>query len=203
MKILLIQSSPNPASVTRALSKEVISQIKNKFNDIAITERDLSQNPIPHLSGLAIHAAYTKQSDRTSEMNNELILGDMLIKEVLENDLIIVAAPMWNFSIPSVLKAWIDQIVRVGITFTYENGTPKGLISSGKKVIIISSRGGIYSEEPYKAFDHQETLLQGVFNFLGIQDIEIITSEGIRGEDPRLESLKKSEHKIKEIVSKL
>lgn len=202
MNILSIKSSPNPVSVTNALSDELILQIKAK-NNISLIERDLTKNPIPHLSGLAIHAAYTNPSERTPEMNDALKLGTELIDEIIKSDVIIIAAPMWNFSIPSVLKAWIDQIVRVGVTFTYENGIPKGLITSGKKLIITSSRGGVYSSGPYQAFDYQETLVKGVFNFLGITNVEIITSEGVRDKDPRQEALKNCKSKIEEIVLNL
>lgn len=203
MKILSIQTSPNPKSITKSLSNEVLTQIKNKFSNCTVVEKDLSANPVEHLSGLSIHAAYTAPEQRNEDMKKSLALGDQLISEVMESDLIIIGAPMWNFSVPSVLKAYLDQIVRVGVTFKYENGAPVGLLPSNKTVIIVSSRGGVYSEGAYKAFDHQETLVQHIFTFLGIKNIHTITSEGIRAEDPRAEALKASASKIENIIKAL
>ncbi|MEN9782286.1 MAG: hypothetical protein RL208_436 [Pseudomonadota bacterium] len=203
MKILNVQSSPNPVSVTRALSNELINQIKSQKSDVNLIERDINQNPTPHLSGLSIHAAYTPVEARDENMKNALKLSDELIKEIFESDLIIIGAPMWNFSVPSVLKAWIDQIIRVGVTFQYTEKGPQGLIKGDKTVVIVSSRGGIYSSGPYAAFDHQESLLKGLFTFLGIEKIEVITSEGLRGQDVRVEAVANAQEKISEIVAKL
>ncbi len=199
-KILSIQSSPNPFSVTKALSRNIIDKIKSKYPNVEIQEKDISKNEIPHLSGLAIHSAYTKENERTKEMNDSLEIGNKLIREIIEADIIIIGAPMWNLSIPSVLKAYIDQIVRVGVTFKYGENGPEGLISGNKKLIIVSSRGGVYSSEPYKAWDHQETLIQNIFYFLGIKNIEIVTSEGLRGQDTREEAIKNSKEKIDKII---
>jgi FMN-dependent NADH-azoreductase len=203
MKILNVQSSPNPVSVTRALSEELIKNIKNTNSDAVVLERDINKNPIPHLSGLSIHAAYTPVEARDENMNNALKLSDELIKEIFESDVIVIGAPMWNFSVPSVLKAWIDQIIRVGVTFQYTEQGPQGLIKGEKTVIIVSSRGGVYSSGPYAAFDHQETLLKGLFMFLGIEKIEAITSEGLRGQDVRTEAVQNAQSKISEIIAKL
>jgi FMN-dependent NADH-azoreductase len=86
---------------------------------------------------------------------------------------------MWNFGLPSSLKAWIDHVVRAGITFRYTATGPEGLVPPGKKLIIVSARGGIYSEGPALPYDHQETYLQGIFGFLGFRDISVVRAEGL------------------------
>lgn len=182
-KVLAIHSSPGEQSITRALTYATLKTIKNKHSSFNIKERDLNADPVPHLSNDVVSAMLTPDDKKTDKMKNDLALSDQLTHELLDSDIIIIAAPMWNFSIPSALKAWMDHIIRAGLTFKFgENGIPHGLVSDKKKLIIISSRGGVYSEGPYKAYDHQEQLLQDLFNFIGIKDVEIIRSEGVRGD---------------------
>ena len=106
------------------------------------------------------------------------------MQELLAADIVVIAAPMWNFGIPSVLKAWIDHVVRAGLTFRYTANGSEGLIPAGHKVIIVSARGGMYSDGPAKHLDHQETYLQVVLGFMGLKDIAFIRAEGVAmGED--------------------
>ena len=205
-KILIINSSPmNEKSISRGLVDELVQQIKNKNTNYDFVERDLSKNPIPHLNAQVISAANMPENQRNDQMKNDLKLSDELINEFLNAEIIIIGAPMWNFSIPSVLKAWIDYIMRINITFGYnKEGVPVGLLSgSNKKIIIASSRRGIYSEGQWKSFDHQETLLQGIFNYIGITDICFIRAEGLRGENAICDAINLNIEKINNIVERM
>ena len=120
-KILVINSSPNgEKSISRALVNEIKKEIINKLSsDVDFIEHDVAKEAIPHFDENAIMAAYTPHELRTVELNKAIELSDKLTNELLNSDVIIIGAPMWNLSIPSSLKAWIDNIVRVGLTFKY------------------------------------------------------------------------------------
>ena len=123
---------------------------------------------MPHLSGGSLAAA-----DPVEAADAQRVMQDFL-----DADVIVIGAPMYNFSIPSQLKAWIDRIVVAGKTFRYGAGGPEGL-AKGKKAVVIVSRGGIYSAEPAAALDFQESYLRGVLGFIGITDVEVIRAEGL------------------------
>jgi len=116
---------------------------------------------------------------RSTELQDAIRLSDEAVDELVEADTIVIGAPMWNFGIPSTLKAWIDHIMRAGRTFKYGPNGPEPLLPKGKKVIVVSSRGGVYSDGPMKLMDHQETYLRAVFGFLGLTDLAFVRAEGI------------------------
>lgn len=188
--ILHIDSSPfGDRSFSRKLGTRILEGLKAKHPDARVVTRDLAATPLPHLDGNVLGAFFTAPDQRNAAQNAALKASDQAVQEVLEADIIVIGAPMWNFGIPSVLKAWIDHIVRAGLTFKYTATGPVGLVPSGKKVIIASSRGGVYSEGPYMAADHQESHLKAVLGFLGLTDVVVVRTEGVNMGD---ESVKKA-----------
>ncbi|GLQ48709.1 FMN-dependent NADH-azoreductase [Dyella flava] len=167
MKLLhLDASSLGQHSVSRALTAAVVAQITRENTNATVTYRDLTAQPLPH---------WTPVVDAASEAAK---LGDAVMEEFLAADVVVIGAPMYNFSVPSQLKAWIDRIMVAGKTFSYSEKGPQGLVT-GKKVIVVSSRGGVYSTGPAAAMDFQESYLRTVFGFIGATDVEFIRAEGV------------------------
>jgi len=179
MKLLRIDSSVRiENSKTRTLTSYFLEQLK-KSNEYVLKSRDVGINPPEFTTDEFIKANYTPEIDRTLEMKKILLSSDVLIEELINADKIIIASPMYNFSISATLKVYIDSIVRVGKTFTLdENGAMKGLLGA-KKVLVITSRGAMsYKKgEVLELFDFQENYLTTVFNFLGITDITFVNTE--------------------------
>jgi FMN-dependent NADH-azoreductase len=168
MKLVHIDSSSLGAhSVSRGLTAAIVEAFKRTSSDLTISYRDLVANPLPHWAPVADAA------------DPSVALGNEMLEEFLAADVIVLGAPMYNFGIPSQLKAWIDRVAVAGKTFSYDANGPKGL-AGGKKVIIASSRGGFYGTGTAgAAMDFQETYLRTVLGFLGITDIEVIRAEGV------------------------
>jgi len=134
---------------------------------------------MPHLSLAVLAAANTPANERSATARQDAALADRLIEEVEGADVIVITAPMYNFSIPSALKAWIDHIARAGRTFRYSAAGPEGLLK-GRKVFIVTGRGGIYSDGPAKGMDFQEPYLRAMLGFLGLDDVTFIHVEGLK-----------------------
>jgi FMN-dependent NADH-azoreductase len=168
MKLVHIDSSAlGTQSVSRELTAAIVESIARATPELEISYHDLVADPIPH---------WTAAADASDPHNAR---GGALLDEFLDADVLVVGAPMYNFSIPSQLKAWIDRIAVAGKTFRYGPNGPEGL-AGGKKLIIVSTRGGVYSAgSPASGMDFQETYLRGVFGFLGITDIEVVRVEGV------------------------
>lgn len=180
LKILQIDSSPlGERSVSRKFTAAVVAGLTAKHPDATVVTHDYGTAPLPHLDGTTVAAFFTPPEQRDATLAEAVKRSDAAAAELLAADIIVVGAPMWNFGLPSGLKAWIDHVVRAGITFRYTATGPEGLVPAGKKVIIVSARGGIYSEGPFQPYDHQETYLQGIFGFLGLRDISIVRAEGL------------------------
>ena len=180
VKILQIDSSPlGENSVSRKFSAKVVAALVAKHPDAVVVSHDFGTAPLPHLDGTTIAAFFTPPEQRSPELAQAVKRSDAAAAELLASDIIVIGAPMWNFGLPSSLKAWIDHVVRAGITFRYTATGPEGLVPPGKKLIIVSARGGIYSEGPALPYDHQETYLQVIFGFLGFRDISVVRAEGL------------------------
>lgn len=178
MKLLHIDSSIlGQNSVSRDLSADVVTTFRAISPDLEVTRLDLAATPIEHLTAAHLGAAQGAPVDEA--LKADVALGQAALEDFLASDVVVIGAPMYNLGIPSQLKAWIDRVSVAGKTFRYTEKGPQGLCG-GKKVIIASSRGGMYSEgSPAAGFDHQETYLKAVFSFLGITDITFIRAEGV------------------------
>ncbi|HEX3483454.1 MAG TPA: NAD(P)H-dependent oxidoreductase [Micropepsaceae bacterium] len=163
-------------SKSRALALDIIQAWRETHTGTRVTVRDTAA--IPHLSGDTLAALMTPAAQRSPEQNEAAAFADALIGEIEAADTIVIAAPMYNFAIPSTLKAWIDHIARAGRTFRYTANGPEGLLK-GKKIFVASARGGIYSQAPSNAMDFQEPYLRAMLGFLGLSDVTFIHAEGL------------------------
>jgi FMN-dependent NADH-azoreductase len=203
MKLLQIDSSPlGDASVTRQLTAEITTAWKKATPDLTVTYRDLALAPPDHLTGELMKVVkFRNLDDLNDRQKQELALTDTLVDEFLAADVVVIGAPMYNFSIPTQLKAWIDRIAQPGKTFRYTEKGPVGL-AGGKKIIIASSRGGVYStNEAMRALDHQESYLRTVLGFFGITDVGVIRAEGVAmGPEPREKALTAARDEIERLI---
>ncbi len=180
MKLLHIDSGIlGTASVSRQLSANAVAEWRTQHPNTAVVYRDLVAQPLTHLTGEQLFAAAADASQQSPEMRSILAESEKVLQEFLDADIVVIGTPMYNFSIPSQLKAWIDRIAIKGKTFAYTEYGPKGL-AGDKTVIIASARGGFYGEaSPVAAWDHQEAYLKAVFGFLGVTDIRFLRAEGL------------------------
>ena len=137
--------------------------------------RDFANNPIPHLDGAGVRAFFTKPEDRTPTQQAYAEASEALIEELRSADIVVLGLPMYNFGVPSTLKAYFDQLGRAGISFRYTENGPEGLLGD-RKVYVLAARGGMYQGTPA---DTQTAFVRNFFNFLGILDIEFIYAEGL------------------------
>jgi FMN-dependent NADH-azoreductase len=189
-QILLIQSSSNLAgSVSRDLAAAYAKDFASAHPGSTVVERDLVAGPVPHLGVDLLGGLFGQPEALTEGQKAALAVSDTLIDELLAASLIVIGVPMYNFSIPSALKAWIDHVTRAGRTFQYTAEGPKGL-ATGKKAVLFLASGGFYSDGPYKAYDFQETYLRTILGFIGITDVTVIRAEGLsRGEEAKTKAV--------------
>jgi FMN-dependent NADH-azoreductase len=176
--ILLITSSPRLESYSTKVAQSLAEQLASRAPNSTVIVRDLTRQPLPHIDDSFAAGRNLPVDKLTPAQKNVLALSDKLLEELFAADSIIIAAGMINFGIPSNLKAYIDYIVRPGVTFKYSDKGPEGLIK-GKKLYLVLARGGVYSEGPMQQFNFQDTYLRTAFAFMGVNDIELITIEGI------------------------
>jgi FMN-dependent NADH-azoreductase len=178
MKLLHIDSSVlGPHSVSRQVSAAIVDRLRQTTPGLEISYRDLTTTPLAHLSGS--HLAAAQGAQPSAEVQADLAIGQAVLEEFLAADIVVLGAPMYNFTIPSQLKAWIDRILVPGKTFKYGANGAEGLAGS-KRVIVAISRGGFYGAgSPTAALEHLESYLRGVFGFIGIRTPEIIPADGI------------------------
>lgn len=177
--LLHINSSPlYGRSVSRQLSDAFVTQWKSSHPEGVVLERDLNATLIPPINAEWVGAVYTPEEARTPQQKEVLSLSDSLLAELEQADEYVFGVPMHNFGVPSVLKLWIDQISRVGRTFSYADGAPKGLLIDKKATFIIAT-GGIYDAQTKMAsFNFVEPYLRSVFGFLGVTDATFLTAGG-------------------------
>lgn len=167
MKLLHIDSAATGAgSVTRELTAAIVARWQDAVPGLSVTYRDLDAEPLPHLTGPVLTKADTPAAEASEQA----------LQQFLDSDVIVIGAPMYNFSVPSTLKAWIDRVAVAGRTFRYTANGPEGL-AKGKRMVIASGRGGLYGDN--SPADFQEAYLRQVFGFLGVADIEFIRAEGV------------------------
>jgi FMN-dependent NADH-azoreductase len=177
--ILLIQSSPRRSgSLSRTVAQSVVHDLQARQPQAKVVIRDLAANPPSHVGLSFIVGIHAPTEKRAPDQAMAVALSDGLVDELLEADVLVIGVPMHNFGLPSTLKAWIDHIVRPGRTFSYGANGPEGLVK-GKRVILVLSRGGVYSNGPAKPFDFQEPYLRIVLGFLGITEVDVVHVEGV------------------------
>lgn len=179
MKLLHMDSSiSGEGSASRQLSAAIVAASTRAMPGLEVIRRDLDADPVPHLDSRRLPTV------RPANAPEGVIgipdpEGAQALDEFLAAHVVVIGAPMYNFTVPSQLKAWIDRILIAGKTFRYSETGPVGL-AGGKRVIIASSRGGLYAPGlPFEANDFQETYLRAVFAFIGIEDVEIVRAEGL------------------------
>ncbi len=179
MKLLHVDSSIlGQNSVSRSVSAAVVKRMTSLHDGIEIIRRDLAAAPISHLSG-AYLAGQSPDVQHDQAMQEDLALGGAALAEFLAADIVVLGVPMYNFTVPSQLKSWLDRVIVAGKTFHYTDRGPAGL-AGGKRVVLALSRGGFYGPgAPAAAFEFQETYLRAVFGFLGLPEIEVIRAEGV------------------------
>lgn len=177
--LLHIDSSPlYGRSVSRQLTSAFVTEWKSSHPDGTVIDRDLNATTISPINAEWVRAVYTPEEARIPQQKELLELSDTLIAELNRADEYVIGVPMHNFSVPSVLKLWIDQISRAGKTFSYADGKPKGLIV-GKKATFIIATGGVYDAQTQMAsFNFVEPYLRSVFGFLGVTDATFLTAGG-------------------------
>jgi FMN-dependent NADH-azoreductase len=177
MKLLRIDSSTRLSSVTRQLTGRFAEAWQHEHPEGTVIERDLAATSLPHISDEWVQAIHSNPAALTPEQKQVLQVSDALVDELVQADSIVIGAPMYNFAISSPLKAWIDQVVRAGKTVLFTAAGPQGVLS-GKKVYVITSRGGAYRPgTPTERFDFQEPYLRHILGFIGLTDVTFIHAE--------------------------
>ncbi len=190
MKLLHIDSSAlGGYSVSRQLTADIVAELQRNTPAASIQYHDLAAQPLPH---------WTPVADASDPA---VALGNQMLEDFLAADIVVIGAPMYNFGIPSQLKAWIDRIAVAGKTFRYGANGPEGL-AGGKQVIIASSRGGMYSSGPAAVMDFQESYLRTVFGFIGITNVEFVRAEGLNmGDEPKAQALQSAQAAIGSLIA--
>jgi FMN-dependent NADH-azoreductase len=173
--LILDSAATGSESVSRRLTDAAAATIRRRDPAARIVRRDIGAQPVPHLTEETVPAI--RAGIVGSETAREaLALSDTLVAELQDADLIVIGAPMYNFGMPSTLKAWFDHVLRARVTFRYTEAGPEGLLK-GKKAIVVEARAGLYSEGPAAAMDHQEPHLRTLLGFMGITDVTFVRAE--------------------------
>lgn len=204
MKLLHIDSSvTGEGSASRRLSAAVVAALTRAMPDLDVVRRDLDAEPIPHLDSRRLPTVRPANAPEgaTGTPDPE---GAVALDEFLGADIVVIGAPMYNFTVPSQLKAWIDRILIAGKTFRYSQTGPVGL-AGGKRVIVTSSRGGLYAPgTPFEAYDFQEKYLRAVFAFIRIEDVEFVRAEGLAfGPEQREAAIRAALASLRSTVTRL
>ena len=177
-RILHIISSPRgEASLSIKLGNAIIEKIKAEYPGSTVKESNLITQQFPHLEEAHLASFFTPAESRTPANIEAIKHSDEAIQEIRDADIVVIGAPLYNFSIHSSLKAWIDHIVRSGVTFKYDENGPEGLLK-GKKVYIALASGWVYSDGPMQSFDFVEPYLKHILSFIGLADISVFRVEG-------------------------
>ena len=200
MKLLHIDSSPLAAnSVSRELTRRIVQEWQASHPAGTVDYLDLAADAPSHLDMHSLGFRLGLDNAQLTEaQKRENAVSERLVSQFLAADVVVVGAPMYNFSVPTQLKAWIDRIAQAGRTFRYTEKGPEGL-AGGKTVIVASSRGGMYAANPAAAgMDHQERYLKTVFGFFGVTDIRIVRAEGVAmGETAKAQALASADVEIR------
>jgi FMN-dependent NADH-azoreductase len=179
MKLLHIDSSPlGQNSVSRELTARVAAEWRAVHPGTTVEHLDLASDAPDHLGAESLGFRTPDATGLNEAQKRQNAISERLVSQFLAADVVVIGAPMYNFSIPSQLKAWIDRIAQPGRTFRYTAAGPEGL-ATGKTVIVVSTRGGMYAGTPAEVMDHQESYLRTVLGFFGVTDIRFVRAEGL------------------------
>ena len=199
-KVLILDSAATgEQSVSRKLVDGLVADLTAREGGAEIVRRDIGGDPIPHLTPETVFAI--RSGEASSEAGGRaLALSDALIEALKAADVLVIGAPMYNFGIPSTLKAWFDHVLRARVTFRYTESGPEGLVK-GKKAIVVESRAGLYSEGPMVALDSQEPHLRTLLGFMGITDVTFVRAEKLAfGPEAAEESLAQASGQLRELA---
>jgi FMN-dependent NADH-azoreductase len=178
-QILMINVSPRGKdSASRSVADTLAARLTDLYPSARLIRRDLAAEPLPHLDEITLRAISTRDAAEAERLKEAARQSDRLTDELLESDLLAIATPMWNFGIPSVLKAWIDLVVRPGRTFRYSDGGAFGL-TKDKKAILVLASGDVYTEGAWRSWDFVEPYLRQILGFIGIVDVQTVRVEGM------------------------
>ena len=192
MHILSIISSPRKGeSYSTKLGQAIIEKLQAANPGSNVVTRDVATKPFPHLEEVHLQSFFTPAEGRSPELQEAVKHSDEAIAEIMAADVLVIDAPLYNFGIPSTLKAWIDHISRAGITFHYTATGPEGLVK-GKKVYVAEASGGVYSSGPFATADFVAPYLKTIFGFLGMTDLTVVRVEGLAVPDLKDQALEKA-----------
>jgi FMN-dependent NADH-azoreductase len=197
--ILVIDSAASgEASVSKTLVKEAVAALTGR-GETRVVRRDLGADPVPHLTHANL--AGVRGVPATEAEHAARALSDALIAELRAADTIVIGAPMYNFSVATTLRSWFDHVLRAGETFRYSEKGPEGLLA-GKRVIVVESRGGLYSEGPAQAIDFQEPYLRHLLGFMGLDDVTFVRAEKIGyGPEARAAAIAAATSALREVAA--
>jgi FMN-dependent NADH-azoreductase len=199
MNILQIKSSVfNGSGQSSRLANEFVTQLLSQDANARVVERDLAADPVPHLDAARVGAFFAKAAERTPEQQAIVAYSDALIAELRAADVVVLGLPMYNFGVPSQLKAYFDHIARSGETFKYTDQGAVGLLK-GKKAYVFAARGGVYAGT---ANDWQTQFVRHFLGFVGITDVEFVYAEGLDlGEDSRNNSISAAQARVHRLAA--
>jgi FMN-dependent NADH-azoreductase len=199
-QILIISASPRGSeSASRTTAQTLEARLRQEFPDAKYVYRDLAEEPLPHLDSNVLKAIASKDEKEVEAHREAARLSDTLTEELLASDLLVIATPTWNFGIPSLLKAWIDLVVRPGKTFRYGDAGVDGL-ARGKRAILVIASGGVFTDGPWKPWDHVEPYLRQILKFIGIENVQIVRVEGLNVPPLAASAIPNAEKAINELV---
>ncbi len=204
MQLLHIDSSiSQEASASRLLTASLVREWRTREPGIRVVYRDLAADSLPHVALVSLPSRTAVSEVMTQVQRRDRALTEKLLREFLDSDVVVIGAPMYNFGLPTQLKAWVDRVVQAGYTFRYTENGPEGLVAE-KKVVIVSTRGGIYAgESPYAVMDFQERYLISVLAFIGISDPVVVRAEGLAiSPEQREQSMRNAHESIRSVVFK-
>lgn len=193
-KVLVVESSVRQeGSVSRQLTAEFIAQWQKAHPQDQVTVRDLARDAVPHLDADLLGGWMKPTAEQSAAEQAALVRSSQLTDELMAADVLVLAAPMYNFAIPSTLKSWLDHVLRAGVTFQYTAQGPQGLLQD-KRAFVLTARGGVYAGG---LLDQQEPYLRQVLGFIGITDVTFIHAEGLNmGGDAAEQGLAKARRQL-------
>ena len=196
--ILRIDSSLfGAAGQSSLLTKQFVEKYLQQHPGVEVTHRELSQNPVPHLSAETFQGFSLPEEERSEIQAEVAALSNTLVRELQTADVLVLGLPMYNFSLPSTLKAWFDHVARAGVTFSYTENGPVGLLKN-KKAYVLAARGGLYQGTDR---DTQTALVRQFLGFIGIEDVEFIYAEGLAmGGGQKEQSLSRADDQITQLA---